>query len=355
MLKLTLREKVEFWRENKIWLKKINSAHTSEEYGMLLYGADNGSVWGVEKVDEQTRISQISMKSYDDYSWSDSYKEMCNDEEECYIFGKKGIFYTKGVADKWECIYSDENITGMQINSRKQIVIIFKENRKDEVYRITNGVLEPLLKNKEIIYENYNKEDFSRRDVEKSYDNMKLFVRDDHDIVSYYFITADEVHDPKIRFKNLEKYKELLNGQVVQVYSEEDECSVLATMVEGRIKKHYACDKFVRLGENHYLAKLVNDSNYHFLKYVSNEEILDLGVVPGDGKYSHAVEILGVHFYTFKNAKGMMLLAVNGNKLESKFYEGAINIKASKPVLFENSNIVEIKPVVVFEEVIENK
>lgn len=357
MFKLSLREKVKFWRKNKIWLKKAESFQTCEQYGMIMYKSKDGSIWGAERVNKQTRITQISKEVNFDSLHGNCWYETYNYKKQTgYIFGRKGIFYTKSRESHWECIYSDENITGMMVNCQKGIVIVFRAKEKDVVYRINNGKLseEALLQNVQIYHVNDEEIHLARRTIDTTCGDMKILVKTEDNTYSYYFITKNEMHNPGITFENYYMSTKFLNQQLVKAYSVKAQCNVLITLVNGKVKEHYYCDEVIKT-EKYYLAKLLKDSKTHFLKYVNEEKIQDLGSVPESGEYVFVAELLGIDFYIVKSENGITLLAVNEGKLESKFYEGAIGIELSEPDLLKNGNIIELKPIVLYQKEIEYK
>lgn len=352
MFKLSLRERIKFWRKNKKWLRKISRPLCYEQFGMIFYQAKDGSIWGAERVDRQTRIIQISKNE----SFYNNWEECCYEtykynekKQKGYIFGKKGIFYKKSKECHWECIFSDEDITGMLVNCQKGIVIIFRKKGKDVVYRINNGQLskEALLQNVQICYVNDEDIYFSRSRIAAIYGDMKVLVKTEDSTYSYYFITENEMHNPEIIFEDCNIFRKFLCKELVMAYNVKTRCNVLVTLVSGKAKEHYCCDKFEKMGK-YYLATFLEDSKRHFLKYVSEENIRDLGIVPESEEYLFVTEILGIDFYTIKSENGIILLAVGENKLEVKFFEGAVDVKLSEPYFFENGNIIELKPVVVY-------
>lgn len=361
--KLSLRERIKIWFENGIWLKRVKTRSTiNEEYGMIIYESNDGGIWGVEKVEGQIKTTKISVKEYTFDYWKDYCYEWYDDEKQTgYIFGTKGIFYTKGKEEPWECIYSDEDISGILVNKQIGIVCIFRRKEKDIIYRINNGINwdKPLLSNMKIMkikhYEQLNK-----NEIDVISGSMQVLVQNNDITYSYYYITKNEFNDSQIIFKTCKESRNFFDEQLVKAYSKIYSCDVLITLVNKNVKIHCSlsnncADNFVQLRNNYYLAFLSKDSECHLLKYINAEKVEDMGPLPNDGKYAFIAEILGVDFYKVKNQNGITLLAVSENKLETMFYEDAIDIDISKPYLFQKGNILELKPVVLTQKVIENE
>ena len=352
---LKFRERVKFWRENKIWLKKVNRCITEEQYGMIIYEEKDGSrIYGAYRSDGKSIIIPISKKENFSDNWDESCFEIYDYEKrDGYIFGTRKILY-KSNDRNWKVIYNDDSkrVTGMLVDMKRKFVVIFKENGKDEIYKINkNQILQESVLKGEIIF--INGEIPYKHEIEITNGKMEVLIRK-YDEYYFYNFTKNEMYDPKIKFIDPEEYTNFLSHKPAKAYSGASPLDLLVTLVDGKVKEHKVCIELESLGDSYYYAVPFDEKDAHLLKYINEEEIIDLGIIPKEAVYGKVEKILGIDFIVAKHEVGIFLLAINeNNELKTKFYEDAVEIKWAEPVLFENGNIMEIKPIAVYEKLIE--
>ena len=350
---LKFRERVKFWWENKIWLKKVKRSITEEQYGMIIYEEKDGSgIYGAYRSNGKNVIIQISEKDSWSDNWSETICEIYDDKKkEGYIFGTRKILY-KPNGKNWAVIYKKRMASGMYVNMNKNLVIIFKQNEKDEIYRINKEqALEETLVTGEIIY--INAKIPYKRNVELVVGNMEVMVFKNEEYYFYGF-TENDLYDPNLKFFDSEEVNNFLSHKPAKAYSGASMVDHFVTLVDGKVKEHGLFDEVKSLGNDYYYSRPFHEFDAHLLKYINKEEIIDLGIIPKEAVYGKVEKILGIDFIVAKHEKGIFLLAINGNnELKTKFYEDAVDIKLAEPILFENGNVMEIKQIAVYEKLIE--
>lgn len=357
MAKLSLREKIKFWEKNRIWLKEISNFNCKNAEMTFYKGENSSIIWGYGLYEGKFQIIQISEREND---WSDYCYSFYNKQEMvAYIFGKKGIFAKVDEESSWKCIYSELNIEGMVVNPSQGRVFIFRKNGKADAFTIKDGYIQQVsgFKNKEIVY--INGIGISKNYISYIWGTMNILVFNENDTYGYYYVTAENFDDSNISFKTLQSSYMFLNGMLIKGYSLYNKTDVLLTLSKGRVKIHHYLDKynndnFIELRDGFYVADLAEDHQRHLLRSVNNDtNVKDLGVVP-EGKYSFIEEKLGVFFFKVRNKEGITLIATKEDDIQKKFYKNATDIKISKPVILKGGNAMELKPIVVYEKVIES-
>lgn len=346
MLKLSLRKKIEFWKENRIWLHEETYLNT-DSYGMKLYlGAQNKknrlpvfSTWALEDIDGEMNIIKISHNKEIQY-----YVE----GDGLYLFGTNGVFY-KNKNNPIKKILDGNNYEGMKIYCNMNIICTFGKNGNDLVAKFTPDNIIKIIEYKQIKYlDNFCY--WERSDFEKERDTNAKLVAEENEKFLYYYIENGEVFHENVYMYKYELVEKLLKGELIKAYSNERKCNVIVSLVKGKMKVYFEFDKLIQIDAIYYVASKKIDKNMHILKFVKEEGCYDLGIVP-KGNCTYCSEVGYIKAFKIIKRDGVTLFCISKDSIKSKFYEGASDIKLSEPVLFENDDVIELKAIPVFSDI----
>lgn len=351
MYKLSLRKRIKFWRKNKIWLTKEKYSNIEfdgiQEYIGVKQKKNHYiiSQWIAENIEGEVEITQISKGKKDILQYCTGI------DNEIYLFGTEGIFYKKK-DEKLENIFNGENLEGIILYPEISAVFILCREGKDFVGRIHSGKIDIVLECDSFLFVDEN---IKRRDIiKKRWGNAKVLVEDKERIL-YWHISANENYKAEIKFDNYESAKSFICGSITKAYSYKRNCNVLVSLVNEKEKVHFEYDILEAVedpAQNHlyyYTATKAEDDNIHILKYTKERECYDLGIAP-KGKYWYYTSICGVEYFKMFSEKGVVLLAIYNYEIKYEFYKRATDVKLTISAIMEDSSVIEIKPVLIFEQ-----
>lgn len=344
----TLREKIKILRKNSIWLKK-EIGFTFEKYRLQGYYFENSWVhwenWLKENIGKEVKFIKISKMGKD-------YQCFEIEKDGLYIIGTEGIFYKKDKIEPLKKIW-DKEFTGVEIY-KNNVALIFGKDNNDCFVRLNSGYAMPVLKLKKIIYRNEKLVDnrykiiFNIEDTEEE----RIIQKVDNKYFSYLNIKLQG----EVCIKNnilFEDCDEFLNKK--PVIASCNGINKIITLSENKIKEHYQFDELRKLESSYYWATRKEDIAAHILKYEDENQIIDLGTVPKEGKYQLLLKINDIICYKIIGENIVSILVIYKNQAKQCSYPGTIDVKLSEPIIFEDGNILSFKPttVTVVEKTIE--
>lgn len=350
MVNLSLRKKIKFWMKSKIWLKEeINSNINSDDLQLYLGIDINGiacSYFAAEEINNKVTITQISKA--DDY-----YLHMA--KKHIYIVGTEGIF-DKVKATKLRKILDKSYFSGIKIATGIGIIFIFEPNGKDTIASLSLGEIHNLLEGKTVKWIACNNKPiyFDREEVGYLNVNKDVIqvITAENGKYKYYYIYENEIYGEDIYIDQYALISNLLKGELIKAYNKQEN-NVIISLVEGKIKIHFEYDELIKLDETYYISAKKSEDIIHILKY-EKEECLELGTVP-KGEFVNCkpicIGIEGLKLYKMKKDNGMILLLIYKDTVKYKFYEEAVEIKLSEPILMKANNLIEIKVVTCIEKI----
>lgn len=356
MAKLSLRQKLEFWRKNRIWLKQIGSS-IFEEFDIDLYKGKDNLVWASGCFNNENQIIAItSMHNYEKIS--DVYNEEYDGNNKIgYIFGKKGIFCKNGEKASWEPIYIEPMMKQLIYNSYLQVAIICTDS-KCVFLRIKDGSVKKLKEINDVsIYRIGGLSMHKAKCILNYYfGNMEIQLENEDGSYSYCYIQKNGFYFPTLKF-DYNNINMLFEGKIVKAYNQETDEEIAVSLSDGVILQHEQLNKEI---ENNYIVL-----NNRFYLVVKKNQVESCDVIFKDGRiietlgeipfvnYTFIKNILGYDYFKAKCEKGCILLALKHDSVKYKFYENAIDINISDSILFENGNVLQLKAIAVYEKEVE--
>lgn len=358
MAKLSLRQKLEFWRKNRIWLKQIGSS-ILKECDIDLYKGKNDLVFASSKYENQNEIFAITSMGSSE-SISDVYIEKYDDNNKIgYIFGKKGIFCKNGEDALWKNIYVEPMMKQLIYNSDIHVALICTDS-KCIFLKIKDGSIEKIKEIDDVSIYTINNGSIDWFECIDDFfygGNMEIILENNDGKFSYCYITKNSFYYPSIRF-DYDDIDRLFNWKIIKAYNQDNDEEIIVSLSYGCVLLEH--EKLNKKIENNYIV--LNNRFYLVVKenQVDNCDVIvkngynlkTLGEIPF-ANYFFIKNVLGYDYFKAKCANGCILLVMNNDSVKYKFYEGAIDINISDSILFENGNVMQLKAIAVYEKEVE--
>lgn len=356
MAKLSLRQKLEFWRKNRIWLKQIDKS-SFESFDIHFYKGKDNLVFASGEFNNENQIVAItSMRSAECIT-----KVYCEDYDVenkiGYMFGKKGIFCKNGEDASWEPIYIEPTMKQLIYNSSLEVAIICADS-KCIFLKIKDGSVKKLKEINDVSIYMINHQlikCFNCID-DGCFGNMEIQLKNKDGSYSYCYIRKGGFYYSTLKF-DFNNINMLLEGKIVKAYHENNDEEIIVSLSDGVILQHEKLNKEIEnnykvINKRFYLVVKQNQVEYCDVIFKDDRIIKTLGEIPFLN-YTFIKTILGHDYYKARCKNGCIILAINPDSVKYKFYEDAIDINISDSILFENGNVMQLKAIAVFEKEVE--
>lgn len=370
MAKLPFSTRIRIFAKTGQWLREekiLESVRPElQRYGINLYSVVNkktGKIsYRITNLIESTSKVQCYEVSKIDQKFSSldmSIIEIKGDG--LYIFGNKGIFYKSLESKQIEEVFIPEDfiILSMEVKLNSKIVIIYGE-KNDIIIKFDLGRVIQKIETNKILYVNDLKPIISKTNIyliSNQCDKNVLVVAEEDEYFVFYSINKDIVKE-KIWIEDINELYKLMNQKLAKVYDVENGYYILISYEKQRntITKWFAFDILKEIDKNYYFA-FDKDSKFVsiIMKHSDSEKVSFsiIGKAP-NGEYEHVQDIAGLKIFKMKEDDFVIVLILNGNKVNWKCYK-AEDIKISLSDTLKDEKLVYIEPIIYpYKETLDN-
>lgn len=339
---LTLRQKIKFFAEHKVWLESYSAEN--EDFGIFSYREKTTDTWRtrtrwiVTKINDEIQFTKVS--TFREYSW---YEKK---DDGLYLFGTEGIFYKADKEKPLVNIFTAKDIVSMQVFETIGLVLIFRADGRDIILRVEHGNIHIISENIEIVAK---KDYYLGREVIRRFHNKDVgLILHKEEKYFYVYINGNTIYTPNITLD--ENYQKLFKELPVIVYDEKSGTNKVAKLIDNKIKFFGEYDNIKLIENGYYIA--TSKKRPKEMMIFSEHNNKELKSFPYTEKWSVLGKILYVILCKFEMPDGIRLVTIYKDRVKSEFYPKAVDIEFEGPVILENGNVIEIKPLPIYKETV---
>lgn len=140
MAKLSLRDRVKFYREKGIRLSSGKEIYQLKKVGIDVYFDQNAFIWIAEECEGDTKITKVSEDEGKAFHFN-----IFNQADTIYFIGTEGLFRKSTETEEMKKIY-DGKITGARVMETFGVVILYQEGN-DVILQLSpahGGIIEEI-------------------------------------------------------------------------------------------------------------------------------------------------------------------------------------------------------------------
>lgn len=349
MQKLSILDKIKFYRYNKTWLVEGRENFKLEENGLQIYtDAKTDAIYVAEKVSGKKNVTKISEQENKTSDFT------VKGSRGVYLLGTEGLFYKSSGEYKLKKIYDVDVMKSCII--KNEVIILYQE-KENVILWVFSGKIKREIKCSEIMFlseinTSSNKVIMGISQIYSETNPIHIIAKEDDDLC-YTYCIDDGIYPESFSFE-YEEAKKLMRGEPAIAIVVKKNPRLLVTIEEGdenipKIKSHCiadTCEKAIEDKEYYFVSK----NREEFVRVMRKKnKFIEIGQAK-KGDYKFVVSICDVLLFKARTEEGVTVLSIYGDSIKTKTYPNAIDITKPEFVdLLDGENFITLKPEIIYE------